>query len=136
MQKHVGKFFDPEGANVVILSGWLNIDHILDIPMDGQIYQAVMCTVMTKRPPSNPNHVSDGHLQRGYPVVLTGKPMEIILDWAREIKEIPRVVIQGPLRKMNGNGSNDTQTIIDAKYLDILDITSKNQISSEEILNE
>ena len=136
MQKHVGKYFDPEGANVVILSGWLNIDQILDIPMDGQIYQAVMCTVMTKRPPSNPNHVSNGHLQQGYPVVLTGKPLEIILGWAREMKELPRVVIQGPLRKLSGNGSKDTQTIIDAKYLDILDITSKDRISAQEIPNE
>lgn len=136
MQKHCSSQFDPEGANVVILSGWLNIDQILDIPMDGQIYQAVMCTVMTKRPPSNPNHVSEGHLLRGYPVVLTGKPLEIILDWAREMKELPRVVIQGPLRKLNGNGSDTTQTIIDAKYLDILDITPKDQVSSREIPNE
>ena len=124
MQKHFGTHFDPEGANVVILSGWLYIEQVLDIPMDGRVHQALRCTLMTKRPPDNSQHISEGHLNRGYPIVLTGKRMEIILDWARKRSNLPRVVIQGPLRKVNGNGHGLESTIIDAKYLDILDITT------------
>jgi len=97
MQKHFGTHFDPEGANVVILSGWLYIEQVLDIPLDGRVHQALRCTLMTKRPPANSQHISEGHLNRGYPVVLTGKRMEIILDWARERNNLPRVVIQGPV---------------------------------------
>ncbi|MBL6983549.1 MAG: hypothetical protein ISR58_20400 [Anaerolineales bacterium] len=138
MQKHFGTHFDPEGANVVILSGWLYIDQVLDIPLDGRVHQALRCTLMTKRPPDNSQNISEGHLNRGYPIVLTGKRMEIILDWARQRNNLPRVVIQGPLRKVNGNGNGDglASTIIDAKYLDILDITPKNRIQTEEIPDE
>ena len=132
MQKHFGTHFDPEGANVVILSGWLYIEQVLDIPLDGRIHQALRCTLMTKRPPVNTQHVSEGHLNRGYPVVLTGKRMEIILDWARQRSNLPRVVIQGPLRKVNGDGHEHEHTIIDAKYLDILDITTSSPVPSKE----
>ena len=131
MQKHFGTHFDPEGANVVILSGWLFIEQVLDIPLDGRIHQALRCTLMTKRPPVNSQHISEGHLSRGYPVVLTGKRMEIILDWARKRNNLPRVVIQGPLRKVNGDGHEHERTIIDAKYLDILDITTSSLVPSE-----
>jgi len=131
MQKHFGTHFDPEGANVVILSGWLYIEQVLDIPMDGRVHQALRCTLMTKRPPVNAQHVSEGHLNRGYPIVLTGKRMEIILDWARKRNNLPRVVIQGPLRKVNGDGHGHASTIIDAKYLDILDITASSLAPSE-----
>ena len=133
MQKHFGTHFDPEGANVVILSGWLYIEQVLDIPMDGRVHQALRCTLMTKRPPDNSQNISEGHLNRGYPIVLTGKRMEIILDWARVRSNLPRVVIQGPLRKLNGDGTDHAHTIIDAKYLDILDITTSNPVPSKEV---
>ena len=132
MQKHFGTHFDPEGANVVILSGWLYIEQVLDIPMDGRVHQALRCTLMTKRPPSNSQNISEGHLNRGYPIVLTGKRMDIILDWARQRNNLPRVVIQGPLRKVNGKGDGLASTIIDAKYLDILDISTSNPNPSKE----
>ena len=134
MQKHFGTHFDPEGANVVILSGWLYIEQVLDIPLDGRVHQALRCTLMTKRPPDNSQNISEGHLNRGYPIVLTGKRMEIILDWARKRNNLPRVVIQGPLRKINGNGNGHglASTIIDAKYLDILDITISSPVPSKE----
>ncbi len=132
MQKHFGTHFDPEGANVVILSGWLYIEQVLDIPMDGRVHQALRCTLMTKRPPDNSQNISEGHLNRGYPIVLTGKRMDIILDWARQRNNLPRVVIQGPLRKVNGNGHGLASTIIDAKYLDILDISTSSPISTGE----
>ena len=132
MQKHFGTHFDPEGANVVILSGWLYIEQVLDIPLDGRVHQALRCTVMTKRPPEKYQLICEGHLKRGYPVVLTGKPMEMILDWARERSNLPRVVIQGPLRKLNGDDSDHVHTIIDAKYLDILDIPTSSYIRAEE----
>ena len=131
MQKHFGTHFDPEGANVVILSGWLYIEQVLDIPMDGRVHQAMRCTLMTKRPPDNFQKISEGHLNRGYPIVLTGKRMDIILDWARQRSNLPRVVIQGPLRKVNGNGHGLASTIIDAKYLDILDITTSNPVPTD-----
>ncbi len=132
MQKHFGTHFDPEGANVVILSGWLYIEQVLEIPLDGLVHQALRCTLMTKRPPANSQHLSEGHLNRGYPIVLTGRRMEIILDWARKRSNLPRVVIQGPLRKLNGDGNDHAHTIIDAKYLDILDITTNSFIRAEE----
>ena len=132
MQKHFGTHFDPEGANVVILSGWLYIEQVLDIPLDGRVYQALWCTLMTKRPPANSQHISEGHLNRGYSIVLTGKRMEIILDWARKRSSLPRVVIQGPLRKVNGNEHEHESTIIDAKYIDILDITTGSPTPSKE----
>ena len=136
MQKHFGTHFDPEGANVVILSGWLYIEQVLEIPLDGRVHQALRCIIMTKRPPANIQHLAEGHLSKGYPVVLTGKRMEIVLDWARERTSLPRVVIQGPLRKINGNGHGHARTIIDAKYLDILDITPNDRIQPEKAPDE
>ena len=134
MHKHYGTQFDLDGANVSILSGWLHIEQVLDFPLNGHSYQALRCVIMTRRPPANPRDLHQKHLTKGFPVILTGKPMEIILDWAKCSSSLPRVVIQGPLRVISEDGC--LHTIIEAKYLDTLDVASGELAPMQEIVCE
>mgnify|MGYP006971730322 FL=1 len=109
----------PEGANLVILSGWLFIEQVLEIPLSGRLERALKCVIMNKRPPANPRQLSEKHLAQGHAAILTGKAMEIVLDWAKVQSSLPRVVVQGPLRKVRHSAVD--QSIIDVKYLDLLD---------------
>jgi len=109
----------PEGANLVILSGWLFIEQVLEIPLSGRLERALKCVIMNKRPPANPRQLSEKHLAQGHAAILTGKAMEIVLDWAKMQSSLPRVVVQGPLRKVRHSAVD--QSIIDVKYLDLLD---------------
>ena len=109
----------PEGANLVILSGWLYIEQVLEIPLSGRLERALKCVIMNKRPPANPRQLSQKHLAQGHAAILTGRAMSIILDWAKVQSSLPRVVVQGPLRK--ARHSDVDQSIIDVKYLDLLD---------------
>jgi len=111
-----------QGSNVVVLSGWLIIDHIWDVPMQGQIEKALRACVLTRRPPMDPNHISRKHRLYGFPVLLTGTPARLILDWARRKSIPPRVVIEGKLRKLPNEETDDV--LVEAKYLDIMEIES------------
>jgi hypothetical protein len=111
-----------QGSNVVVLSGWLIIDHIWDVPMKGQIEQALRTCILTRRPPMDPNHISKKHRLHGFPALLTGKPAELILNWARRKSIPPRVVVEGKLRNLPNEDTHDV--LVEVKYLDIMELES------------
>jgi len=108
-----------KGANVVLLSGWLLIEKVMEIGLNGRTEQALQACVMTRRPPLDGSKITKKQRAYGFPVLLTGTQASIVLDCARENNILPRVVAEGKLLKVPE--PDVLNMLVHIKYLDILD---------------
>ena len=114
----------PKGANVVLLSGWLLIEKVMEIGLNGRKEQALQACVMTRQPPLDGSKITNKQRAYGFPVLLTGTQANIILECARENYAPPRVVAEGKLLKVPEPDA--LNMLVHIKFLDILD-TGSNQ---------
>jgi len=83
------------GANTVHLAGWLLIDTVKRIPLGYKPPALVLAgEICTRQPETGRERATEAR----YPVLFTGKPAEIVLDWARTHPDMPvRVAVAGQL---------------------------------------
>jgi hypothetical protein len=82
--------------NIVFLSGWLEVEGVEPISIAGQGQTVIRAWVYTDKP----------HYGGKHPVLLEGKPAEVLLEWAKDhprMKTLPQVVVQGQLRSSGEN---------------------------------
>ncbi len=123
-----------DGGNSAQLSGWIYVESVVSVPMNGKGEQkALSCILLTKRPPII-DKITPRHLSLGYRVILAGGPMVAFLDKIRQdegrlaarglgkSKTLPRVVIRGPLKHFRNGACQEI--VIEIKFVDFLDIST------------
>jgi hypothetical protein len=101
--------------NIVFLSGWLEIGKVEPVFIDGQQKAVIHAWVYTDKPYCGGRH----------PVLLEGKPAEVLLEWAKEhprLRALPQVVVQGQLLS-TGESTNVLTRFIRLLGMEILDST-------------
>ncbi len=99
-------------VNLVHLSGWLTVEHVETIPVDGhrQPEISIYGLLHTRKP--RRNRPSNG----SYPVLLTGRPARIVMDWARSQPELIKLAAIGRLLR------RDEKMVVLVRYVEILDV--------------
>lgn len=103
------------GANYFHLSGWFTVASVTTIQGIGE---PVIYGYVHIQKPKDCTEVN----VTSYPVVLTGKPANIILDYARQAKrDCPRVMVHGRMAKQKPN----SEPVLLVRFLEILDVDTK-----------
>jgi hypothetical protein len=95
--------------NVVFLAGWLQVERIETIPLNGSCSGelAIHASLYTDK----------AYLGGKHPLLLSGQPAQIALDWARQSDPksgLPQVIVQGQLI------SRQESTLVHVKFIRFL----------------
>jgi len=100
-------------VNVVHLAGWLIVDVVQAIPLNGRQAISIRGHIHTHKPCSRNAHPVD----TSYPVLFTGHPAMIVLEWAKIRPDRPiRVALNGCLFQKRG------VYVVLIKYVSVLEL--------------
>ena len=87
-------------VNIVHLGGWLTLESVRTLSLNGHGDPlSILGWIHTRKP----HTVDMPPLDTSYPVLLTGVPASLVLEWSRESPAYPlRVLIRGRLFRRNG----------------------------------
>ena len=101
--------FEEEGANAVHLSGWLEIFEARQVEIKGKPETSLTAILHLR----NPDHYPED--RKRYPVLLSGRQAEIMVDWGQRHPDLrPKVALSGRLFNM------DEQVYVVVKHIQVL----------------
>ena len=99
-------------ANVVHLSGWLVVGEVQAIPLDGRQALSIRGHLHMHKPRSG----KASPVETSYPVLFTGIPAEIVLEWAQVRPDRPvKMVVSGRLFQKHG------ECLVLVRFVEILE---------------
>lgn len=105
--------FNQGVANVVHLAGWLVVGTVQSIPLNTRQAISIRGHIHTHKPSSGDAHPVD----TSYPVLFTGQPAMIVMEWAKIRPGRPiRVALNGRLFQKRG------ECVVLIKYVSVLEV--------------
>ena len=101
--------YEEEGAKAVHLSGWLEIVEVHQVEIKGKPETSLTAILHLR----NPDHYPED--RKRYPVLLSGRQAEIMVDWQRRHPDLrPKVALSGRLFNL------DEQVYVVVKHIQVL----------------
>jgi len=110
-------------ANIVHLGGWLTIEEVRSIMINGRAAVSILGWIHTEKPVFENPQPS----KTSYPVVLAGAPADVVLAHARTHAGHPvKVVTSGRLYR------GGERCLVKVKFVEILDVSTGPLASQDE----
>ncbi len=107
---------NERGANSVHLSGWVEVNEIKCIRMNGSAETSIRATIYSKNPQQYPRQ------PQKYPVYFTGTQAEIVAHALSATGTIPKAVVNGRLFQVDG------ELFVLAQHVQVLDRISTGRL--------